>query len=187
MIRCFAGMSPLRQALRRQSHRKIRVRIVLHQPRVGRNLVTAHRNMDIDSVPPRRSTSAPPHRMRSAARAIACIRRRKTDRLMVIADTPLAIPPAAKRCAPRSCPVRPRAWHNLKSHLRFPQDRFRAPSAKHLESRPPLIIWTNRHRIAPLNARPTGVRTEETITASRIVLHPQDFRRGRIGCPCPKN
>src|SRR5579884_3016587 len=93
----------------------------------GEILLPPMGTMDMDSVPPATITSAPPERMRSAAMAMAC-RPEEQKRLIVMAEVPRAGPLAETRCAPRSCPVRLRAWHTQEPHHQYFSDRAREPA-----------------------------------------------------------
>src|SRR5690348_6876500 len=146
----------------------------------------------MDSVPPATITSAPPPAMRSAAIAIDC-NPDEQKRLIVIADASTGNPARsdAIRATFMPCSASGIAQPRITSSISLGSSCGTLSSA-------PLIAMapSSSGRVArsvPLNARPTGVRIEETITASRICpfapvlpdqfLHPGKLRRiGRYQC-----
>src|SRR5580698_6055695 len=121
--------------------------------------------IDIDSVPPATMTSEEPPRMRSAARAMAWSPEEQ-KRLMVIAEVSTGKPArkAAMRATFMPCSPSGMAQPRMTSSTSLasrPGTRARASlmaSAARSSGRV--------ERREPLWARPTGVRTAETITAS---------------------
>ena len=125
--------------------------------------------MDIDSVPPATMISAPPLMMRSAAMAIACSPDEQ-KRLMVIAETSTGNPArsAAMRATFIPCSASGMAQPRITSSISLVSTCGTRSSA-------PLMATaaSSSGRVArsvPLKARPTGVRTEETMTTSLITV-----------------
>src|SRR6266403_4808503 len=121
--------------------------------------------IDMDSVPPATMTWAEPERMRSAARAMAC-RPEEQKRLMVIALVSTGRP--ARRAAMRATfmPCSP-------SGMAQPRITSSISLASRPGTRASASLMANAARSSgrvarsePLKARPTGVRTAETMTAS---------------------
>src|SRR5215469_966714 len=132
---------------------------------------------DMDSVPPATITCAAPPRMRSAACAMAC-RPLAQKRFTVIADVSTGRPARREAMRATFIPCSP-------SGMAQP----RITSSISLGSRPgtcaiaALITSAAKSsgrvvRSEPLNPRPTGVRTEETMTASAMgnLFGPESFR-----------
>ena len=127
--------------------------------------------IDIDSVPPATMASAPPTMMRSAAIAIACSPDEQ-KRLMVSADTSTGSPARndAMRATFMPCSPSGIAQPRMTSSISFGSNWGTRSSA-------PLIATAANSsgrvaRSVPLNARPTGVRTADTITTSLIIQSP---------------
>src|ERR1019366_8587316 len=123
--------------------------------------------IDIDSVPPATITSAPPLMMRSAAMAIAC-KPEEQNRLIVTADPSTGSPARseAMRATFIPCSASGMAQPRMTSSISLGSSCGTRSSA-------PLIATAANSsgrvaRSVPLYARPTGVRTEETTTTSRM-------------------
>src|SRR5215467_11735540 len=120
---------------------------------------------DMDSVPPATITCAEPPRMRSAASAMAC-NPDEQKRLMVIAEVSTGRPArsAAMRATFIPCSPSGMAQPRITSSISLGSSPGTRASASLMAS-----AARSSGRVArnePLEARPTGVRTEETITAS---------------------
>ena len=151
-----------------KAHREIGVGIVRTSHGLAEILWPPMGIMVMDSIPPATITSAPPAMMRSAAIAIACSPEEQ-KRLMVIAETSTGRPARsdAMRATFIPCSASGMAQPRMTSSISFGSSCGTRSSA-------PLMATaaSSSGRVArsvPLNARPTGVRTEETMTTSRIV------------------
>src|SRR5467141_42794 len=124
--------------------------------------------MDMDSVPPATITSAEPERSRSAARAMAC-KPEEQKRLMVIALVSTGSPArsAAMRATFMPCSPSGMAQPRITSSISLgstPGTLERASLMARAARSSGRVV-----RSDPLKARPTGVRTAETMTASGMV------------------
>src|SRR5580692_1531234 len=131
--------------------------------------------MDMDSVPPETMISAPPLMMRSAAIAMACSPDEQ-KRLIVSAETSTGNPARsdAIRATFMPCSASGMAQPRMTSSISW-------ASICGTRSSAPLIATaaSSSGRVArsvPLKARPTGVRTEEAMTTSRIRNSYSHFR-----------
>src|SRR6266496_1307676 len=123
---------------------------------------------DMDSVPPATITSAPPTAIRSAAMAMDC-NPEEQKRLMVNAAVSTGSPArnAAMRATFMPCSASGMAQPRITSSISLGSScgtRSSAPLIAIAASSSGRVV-----RSVPLKARPTGVRTDEMITASRIV------------------
>src|SRR5580700_11624081 len=130
--------------------------------------------MVIDSVPPATITCADPARMRSAAIAIAC-NPEEQKRLMVIAEVSIGKPARSAAIRATFIPCSPSgiAQPRITSSISLASKPGTRASASLIAS-----AARSSGRVArndPLNAFPTGVRTEETITASAMATSQTGF------------
>src|SRR5271168_2194833 len=121
--------------------------------------------MVIDSVPPATITCADPPRIRSAAIAIAC-KPEEQNRLIVIAEVSIGNPARSAAIRATFIPCSPSgiAQPRITSSISLASNTGTRASASLIAS-----AAKSSGRVArndPLKAFPTGVRTEETITAS---------------------
>src|SRR5579859_790552 len=136
----------------------------------------------MDSTPPARITSPCPAMMRSAAMAMDCSPEEQ-KRLMVIADASTGRPARidAMRATFIPCSASGIAQPRITSSISFGS----RPGTRAIASRITVAAKSSGRaaRSAPLNALPTAVRTELTITAS-LMLHLEN-NHVRICCACP--
>ena len=163
----------LRHQLRGQAHARGSVGIALEQRRVGRDACAPPIGIRlIDSVPPAdRHLGAAAARPRPRRAAIACSPEEQKRLTVMAAARVREARPAGSRCAPRSCPARPRAWRSPGSR-RPPCPASSAGDAREraLDGGSPPCRRAASARRVPRPALPTAVRTLLTITASRMSL-----------------
>src|SRR5580658_4906048 len=130
--------------------------------------------MVIDSVPPATIACADPARIRSAAMAIAC-NPEEQNRLMVIAEVSIGSPArnAAIRATFIPCSPSGIAQPRITSSISLASRPGTRASASLIASAAKSSGRVARNE--PLNAFPTGVRTEETITASGMAASQSEF------------
>src|SRR5580704_6596376 len=130
--------------------------------------------MVIDSVPPATITCAAPARIRSAAMAIAC-NPEEQNRFTVIAEVSIGSPARSAAIRATFIPCSPSgiAHPRITSAISFassPGTRARASLIANAAKSSGRVA-----RNDPLNAFPTGVRTEETITGSAMATSQTGF------------
>src|SRR5690348_5690972 len=137
--------------------------------------------MLMDSVPPATMTSACPEMMRSAAMAMAC-NPEEQKRLMVMAEASTGRP--ARREAMRAtfmpCSASGMAQPRMTSSISLGLRRGTRATAARMAM---AARSSGRvERSVPLKALPTAVRTELTITASRIFVYLESYEQSQV-CP----